>query len=320
MSPVLQTRKPSVLAVLTAIIVTAIWVGTTVPSATAQLVVFDTGFEYSGGEPAIGSDAANLNGADGQIGTFSGALPFGNGAFNPDLMGFDDHGGPNQTSRILYVDRPLADGSFFAELASTIPVDGATVSFEVGTRRSAGDLIVAHEKDYDIIGWDGGGNESFHLRVSAHSGDLAGEVQRIGVISDAGGTLNWDLQTVVGDDADLDLDSTGGSFNRGHVGVLNLTLGASGYVLDFENFSTRNTPNAYTTDVLPYNGAASELARIEFTFAGDFDANDPGSTSRQGGYVLDNIHVALVPEPHSLALALIAAAGMFVRVRTESSH
>ena len=278
----------------------------------ADDIFFRTRFEYAGGEPTIGQDAANLNGANGQIGTFSGAIPFGNGNAHPDdpeLMGFVTHGGPNQSSRLLLIDRPIADGVFSANLAKPAPVDGTKVSFEVGTRRSAGDIAVAREKDYDIIGYDAGGNESFHLRVSAHSGDLTGEVMRLGVVSDNGGTVTWDLPTVIGDDADLDLDSTGGSFNRGHVAVVDLALRSDGFVVDFENFSTRNTPNSYTTAILPYNGSATELTRIEFTLPGDI--TDPNNTSVQGGYVLDNIIVS-VPEPGSVVLGLIAAAGLFV--------
>lgn len=284
----------------------------------AQTVVFNTGFEYSGGEPTIGMDAANLNGADGQIGTFSGTLPFGNGDHSTDLMGFEDNGGPNNFSRLLEVDRPLADGFFTAELSQTIPVDGARVSFEVGTRRSAGTAGIEHVKDYDIIGLDGAGNESFHVRVSAHSGDLAGEVQRLGVLSNGGATLTWDLPTIVGDDADGDLDSTGGGHNRGYNAAVELILGATGYQIDFENFFTSNrnpTPNAYLTDVLPYNESATELAEVRFTFAGGIDPNDPGSTSLQSGYALDNIRVALVPEPNTVVLALIATLGIFTRTR-----
>ncbi|MDC0936263.1 hypothetical protein OAS39_08235 [Pirellulales bacterium] len=318
MSAVLLTRKLSICASITAVLIGAI-----VQSAAAQPVVFSTGFEYSGGEPVIGLDAANLNSADGQIGTFSGTLPFGNGN-NPgtEFMGLQTHGGPNQSSRILLADRGLADGSFFANLAGTIPVDGATVSMEVGTRRSAGDLAVAHEKDYDIIGLDGAGNESFHLRVSAHSGDLAGEVERLGVISDAGSTLTWDLPTVVGDDADGDLTSD--RYRRGNVAVLDLTLEDDGFFVSLENFRVdadtgADVSNAYTTAKVPYNGLASELARIEFTFQGAFEVNgvdQSDDSSFQGGYALDNIQVTGVPEPNSVALAVIFAAGMFVKTRT----
>lgn len=329
MITVLLTRKPSISAVFTAVLitaamVTAIGVGTMVQSATAQ-VVFDSGFEYSGGEPTVGTDAANLNGADGQIGTFSGTLPIGDGS-NPgiELMGFDDHGGPNpNNSRILFVDRAVADGSFFANLASTIPVDNANVSFELGTRRSSGTKGRQHVKDYDIIGWDGSGNESFHLRISANSEDddpvdTVGARMRVGNVSDAGGTVTWDLPTVVGADADFDMENTGGSFNRGHIATFNLSLGDTGYVLDWENFSTRMDPNAYTTAELPYNGPATELAKIEITFQGAFEANGVDQTddnSFRSGYALDNLRVALVPEPHSVALALMATAGMFLRRR-----
>ena len=305
-------------------ILTAILMGGVVQTASAQ-VVFDTGFEYSGGEPVVGLDAANINGADGQIGTFSGDLPFGDGNNSgPEFIGFQTHGGPNQGSRVLLADRPLADGSFFANLASTIPVDGATVSFEVGTRRTNGDSAPAgseREKDYEIIGWDGAGNESFHLYVSAYSGTgLPGEAERLGVVSDSGGTTTFDLPTVVGDDADGDLP--GDRYRRGNVAIINMTLEDDGFFVDFENFrqdadnNNADISNAYTTAKLPYNGSATELSRIEFTFAGGFEVNGVDQSADrnfQGGYALDNIRVTGVPEPNTIVLALIAVAGMLAR-------
>ena len=318
MNVVPRTRFRSICAVAAAALI-----GVVVSTATAQVVVFNTGFEYSGGEPVIGMDAANINGADGQIGTFSGAIPFGDGNNpDPEFMGFQTHGGPNQSSRILLADRPLADGSFFADMASTIPVDGATVSFELGTRRSAGDLAVAHEKDYDIIGLDGSGNESFHLRISAHSGDLTGERERLGVISDNGGTLTWDLPTLIGNDADGDLPSD--RYRRGNIAIINMDLEDDGFFLSLQNFridpdTGNDVSNSYSTDKLPYNGLAAELAQIEFTFPGAFLVNGVDTTddsSFQGGYALDNILVTGVPEPTSVALSLLAAVGLLALPRT----
>ena len=289
----------------------------------AQGVAFRTRFEYTGGvsaEPTIGLDAANLNGANGQIGTFSGDLPFGDGN-NPDpqFMGLQTHGGPNQSSRILLADRPLADGSFFANLVAPISVDRAKVSVEVGTRRSAGDLQTAHEKDYDIVGLDGSGNESFRLRVSAHSGDLTGEVARLGVVSDNGSTVTWDLPTVVGDDADGDLTSD--RFRRGNIAAIDLKLESDGFTVMFENFRVNNAgddlSNSYTTAKLPYNGPATELSRIEFTYAGAFLVNgidQDDDSSFQSGYALDNIVVG-VPEPVAGALVVFAAGAMLLGCR-----
>ncbi len=312
MRTVLFVPKPSFCALVFAAVI-----GSVVQPATSQ-VVFYSGFEYSAGEPTVEFQASALNGADGQIGLFSGSLPFGNGDHSGFLMGFEDNGGPNNTSRLLEVDRPLESGFFTAELSQTIPVDGARVSFEVGTRRSAGTTGIEHVKDYDIIGLDGAGNESFHVRVSAHSGDLTGEVQRLGVVSNFDADLDWDLPTLVGDDADGDLDNTGGSHNRGFNAAVELILGATGFQIDFENFMTdsRNpTPNAYLTDILPYNESATELSEVRFTFAGGIDLNDPSSTSFQGGYALDNIKVELIPEPNTVVLALIATVGACARPR-----
>ena len=325
-------RRLSVFAVVTTFLL-----GVTIYPATAQ-VVFFTGFEYPGGEagePSVDFDAANLNGAIDQIGTFSGDLPFGDGnnasSNDPQFMGFGTHGGPNQNSRVMLGDRPLRDGSFFANLASTIPVDGARVSFELGTRRTNGDTAPAgseREKDYEIIGWDSSGNESFHLYISAFSGDsMPGEAERLGVVSGAGSTIDFDLDTVQGDDADGDLP--GDRHRRGNVAIIDMTLEDDGFFIDFENFrqdpdnNNADISNAYTTAKLPYNGPATELSKIEFTFAGGFEVAGAGDQSLdrnfQGGYALDNIRVALVPEPNSAVLALIAAVGTCARARRRTA-
>lgn len=295
--------------------------GAFAPELSATNIVFRSGFEYSGGNPTVEMDAAALNGADDQIGTFSGNLAFGDGSNSPNLVGFTDHGGPNQFSQILYLDRPLADGSFFANMSETVPLDNTTFSFEVGTRRSRGDEVDPHAKDYDIIGLDENGNESFHLRISGHSDDdgpdfpFAGERMRVGFVSDDGNVVNYDLPTSVGDDADFDMDGTGGRFDRGEIAIISLQLEDDGFVLDFEGKFDDNGPTrTYTTEKLDYNGSASELAQIEFTFQGAFLVNGVDTTADsafQVGFVLDNLLVARVPEPSSAVMVVIASGGLW---------
>ena len=251
----------------------------------AQTVVFQSGFEYVV-EPVVGTDAANLNGAIDQIGAFSGTLPTAAGSFDPDLMGFRDHPGPNNLTRVLQIDRPNASGSFFANFEQAIALDQAEVSFEVGTRRTSGEFGDA--KDYDIIGLDAAGNKSFHVRISADSGDASiGRRERVAIVTDDGANVVYDLPTVVGEDRDEDVESIGNLRDLGEIALIQLSLQPDGYVLDFENFIPDGgvrPANAYTTDVLPYNGTASQLSRIEFTFKGDAADN-----SFRGGHVLDNL-------------------------------
>ena len=250
-----------------------------------QTVVFQSGFEYVT-EPVVGVDAANLNGANGQVGLFSGILPTASGSFSPDLMGFKDHPGPNNLTRVLQLDRPNTDASFFAEFDQAISVDGATVSFEVGTRRTSGSF--GDVKDYDIIGWDSAGSESFRVRISANSADDAfGQRERVAIVSNQGADILYDLPTVLGEDRDEDVESIGNVADVGEIARIELSLQSDGYVLDFENFIPAGgvrPANSYTTEMLPYNGSATEIARLEFTIKGHPDDN-----SFRGGHVLDNI-------------------------------
>lgn len=284
-----------------------------VSNPSSAVVVFNAGFEY-GVEPtsaAIGNDAANLNGMFGQVGTFSGAIPNGidvnnanqSGNFAPDLMGFEN--GPNG-GRLLWVDRPTADGSFSLNMANDgVKLDGnATFSFDVGTRRTQNG---SDEKDYDIIGFDGNGNESFHLRVSANNNNALNN-RRLNAIVD-GGTLVTDFG--VGD-ANGDVPNTGGpAFGLADIANIELTLRTNGYIIDF--FRDAGTDIDYTTGLINYNGNANTLTRIDVAFNGNLTNQVLAS-----GFILDNLLVngdSVIPEPTTGLLALLGMGAMGLRRR-----
>ena len=246
---------------------------------TGQTTVFQTGFEYAfESSPLSPSD---LNGATGQIGSWSGDdFPEGIGNFAPDTIGFEDH--PDNGSRLLWLDRPTTSTgdpgaeiiSLFADLTDDIFTAGATFSFEAGTRRTGGN----NNKDWDLIGLDNNGNESFHLRVGTNNngGD------RMGFVSEAGTSVTFDLPTVVGEDGANDLDNIGGTpFDNDEIGKITVNTGVNGYSFAFEHGR-----NSYTTDTLSYNGPATELSQIQITYS----ASD--NTGVNSGYVLDNLLVS----------------------------
>ena len=110
--------------------------------------------------------------------------------------------------------------------------------------------------------------------------------ERVGVVSN-GGAVMFDLPTVVGTDRDEDVEGIGNVADLVEIALIQLSLQPTGYVLDFENFipvGGVRPANAYTTDVLPYNGTATDISRLEFTIKGD-----PNDNSFRGGHVLDNI-------------------------------
>jgi hypothetical protein len=245
----------------------------------AQETVFATGFEYNL-EPVVISPA-DLNGADGQVGQWSGEeFPEGIGdiLISPDSVGFIDNpfGG-----LAMLLDRPTGDfdgndltGSYFADLESVITLLGGRVSFDVGTRRTGGN----NEKDYDIVGRGSDGSESFRVRVGTNNN--GGE--RLGVVTNGGATVLFDLPTAVGEDMPADLDNMGAPpfTETDQIGTVALLLGADGYTIDFTSPN-----NAYTTEQIPYNGGATDLAQLEFTYEASTDAG------RNSGYLLDNVLV-----------------------------
>ena len=267
-------------------------------SAVGQDTVFFSGFEYDL-EPIV-FEPADLNGATDQVGLWSGdEFPEGIGDILelPDSVGIvpSPYGGS-----LMVLDRPDGDidgtrpnvepnsdftGSYFADLSDAILLLGAEVSFDVGTRRTAGN----QNKDYDIIGRDSSGEESFHLRVGTNNN--GGE--RLGVVTDGGATVSFDLPTVVGNDAPADIDNTGG-FNladgpgfAAEIAMVVVHLGGEGYSVDFSypDEGTSGNANAYTTDVISYNGIGVDLTQIEFTYEAS------SATGRNSGYILDNVLV-----------------------------
>ena len=113
----------------------------------------------------------------------------------------------------------------------------------------------------------------------------------LATVSD-GGNVTYDLPTIDGDDFNGDLPGAGKPpYDPGLLGVVELTLGAEGYSLFFESGT-----NFYTSDVLAYNGEASSISQLAFTFFGDENENPLRS-----GFVLDDILVSGVVVEESLA-------------------
>lgn len=255
----------------------------------AQDTLFFAGFEGFDEIPFV-IEPADLNADSKLIGEWSGEeFPEGQGdiLILPDSVGIlpSPYGG-----NLLLLDRPSGDfdgndltGSFFANLTQAAPLLGSEVSFQVGTRRTGGD----EAKSYSIIGRDESGEESFHIRVSANNN--GGE--RLGYV--AGGETVFDLPTVIGEDKANDLDNTGGfNIDNGpglgaEIANVLVRLGRDGYVIDFSypEENTSSNANAYVTALLPYNGAATQLSQLEFTYEAST------ANGRNSGYILDEILV-----------------------------
>lgn len=255
-----------------------------------QDTIFFSGFEYDVLPFVI--MPSELNGAIDQIGEWSGdEFPEGRGDIvtAPDSVAIVPS--PFGGNLFLY-DRGTGDedgnditGSFFADFTKPVGLLGAEVSFQVGTRRTGGN----NEKDYDVVGRGSDGEEAFRLRIGTNNNGG----QRLGYVADGGNSVVFDLPTIVGEDSTNDLDNMGGFTEANGPGLgqeianVLVRLGPSGYVVDFSypEGATSANANAYTTVPLPYNGSATDLAQLEFTY--EASAND-GFNS---GYVLDEVLV-----------------------------
>ncbi len=238
----------------------------------AQEVVFRNTFDYPGGQlPEIADDAANFNGSVNQVGEYSGQLPAGDvtsdGAPSSALFRLLDD------EPFLMVDRALEPWTITATLAKAVPVNGTRVEFFAGIRRTGG-----HAKDPHIVGLDADGNESFHVMFSASNAEEEGRL-RIGVETEGGGSAIWDFETVEGEDAAGDFGFFNGN-HQGGVAQVTLNLKDSGYVMTV----LKGGNLLYKTGVLPFNGDASTVAKIEFRGNG-------GATGIATGFWLDDVIV-----------------------------
>ena len=249
-------------------------------SLTASLqaaTVFQTGFDYASA-PTLSTDGSSLNGATGQIGTFSGAMR-----------------GPSVTSgAALRMDgrgTGTGDWTLTATLSETIAFNGSTVSFDFGNFRTSD-----HSKDNTIIGFDSSNVEVFRLVVSAATG-TPGENLRLGTSNGITPTT-WDLATTVGADADSDFPA----FQAEPSGTISMLLSSTGYILSLDG------ANDYTTSEIIFSGG-TDLAYLEFR------GQSGGSNGTDGGMLLDNISVASVPEPSTTALLGLGGLALILRRR-----
>jgi hypothetical protein len=243
--------------------------------STQAATVFQTGFDYASA-PTLTTAGSSLNGATGQIGTFSGAMR------GPSLTG----GG------VLRMDGRGAgsgDWTLTATLSETIAFDGSTVSFDFGNFRTG-----SHVKDNIVIGFDSFNVEVFRLVLSAVN--TTGEGYRIGT-SD-GTTTTWDLTTTVGTDADNDLPA----FQTVPSGTISMVFSSTGYILSLDG------ANDYTTSEITFS-AGIDLAYLEFR------GQSADSNATAGGMLLDNISVAAIPEPGTYALLAGLTGLVFVMLR-----
>ncbi|MEM7387309.1 MAG: LamG-like jellyroll fold domain-containing protein, partial [Verrucomicrobiota bacterium] len=238
------------------------------------VVVFQSGFEYANGFPDVGLDARNLNGADDQIGAFSGELPeadVSGGLGDMQTVSPKDIAG----DQFILVDRPLEPHVLSAEFASPIPVVGSIVSFHYATRRTG-----SHSKDVPIVGIDEDGNEVFHLIVSAKSDPPDGE--RLGFLGpDEGGEPEpvFDFEVVSGEDGHGDFNNVGANPGVNGVSEVRLFLLAQGFVVDY-----RKPGRGYRTEILPYRNDPSTFSKIEIRSNG-------GATGVSSGFFFDDLVV-----------------------------
>ncbi|YCM46725.1 hypothetical protein V2O64_11905 [Verrucomicrobiaceae bacterium 227] len=257
-----------------------------------QTLVFKTEFDYSGEVPVIGTDAANLNGADGQVGTFSGTVPIGEGGFGGSELITIGRTTGMTVDTYLRADRGVQNFAFSADFTRPVQLEGTTLSFDFATSRTDG----AHGKDNQVVGISANGDEVFHLWISAKSAGADG--LRIGYEGAETGGIVWDLPTTLGEDATGDIGFFNGNTDATGVvlpGSIRLTLRNEGFVINFAGGSAGGEgglTKLYTSEVLAFKGAGTDLARIEFR--GEGGANN----NLRGGFWLDDlqVHGAIAPD------------------------
>lgn len=264
-------------------------------TAFSQTLVFNTGFDYPNGAPAIDELADDLDGAEGQIGTFSGFLPLGEGGLGGEQVITLRATNEDPPNTYLVADRATADFAFSAVFAAPIEIINANISFQIATSRTGPD----HNKDNEIIGFSASGEEVFHLWVSARN-DAEPDGLRLGFESSDTEGIQWNIPTSFGADASGDIGFFNGDVEDSTINLpstFRLALGANGFQINFSSGglggSGGDSLGLYQSRNISYNGTGTDLARIEFRGQGG-DNND-----LRGGFWLDDLTAngVLVPEP-----------------------
>ena len=246
---------------------------------------FQTGFEYTAGAPVVGTDAANLNGADEQVGTWSGTVSTAiNGEGGTEVFSFQDVSG----DQFLLTDNPGETAIFDAVFTNPVTIDSGRVSLDLAHRRSIGD----QGKDLEVVGLDSLGQESFHLVVSGNSGGVTRARLGIRTLNDEGTTI-FDLPTAIGEDSPGDLPFFTGIQENGF-GTVNIAMEQDGYVITFSRGGF-----IYTTEMLDFNGTPVDLSRLRFIVPGSPNVDD------RGGLWLNDIQVrgiTTAPAPQRLTI------------------
>ena len=244
-----------------------------VSSALSQNIVFHSGFEYPNGElPTVELDAAALNGAIEQVGTWSGELPTALGDGAPNATFFREI----NDNHFLIIDRPEAPFALVGAFTEAVPLAGTRVTYRFSVKRTGG-----HNKDSHVVGLDAEGNESFHI-VASSENNTEGEKNRLGIEAN-GGEKIWDFDAVEGEDNDGDFPFNNSLGNTNNVGTVVLDLMEEGYAM---TVSKGEGNFLFKTGLLPYNSTeANSMASIEIRVNG-------GGTGVSTGMWLDKVTVS----------------------------
>lgn len=265
-------------------------------------VVFATEFDYPDGIPTI-IIPENLNGADEQIGTFSGTPPT-DASEASRFITVTNTTGARESDTYLLAEGANQDFTILANFTDPLELNGAVFSFDIGTSRISSD----HSLDNQIIGFSTDGEEVFHLWVSAKSTNdpTANDELRLGFEEAGTNDILWDLPFGTGFLAGSDENGDIGFFN-GDTDDPSVRLPSSfiiflsdeGFRVQFiggvagGNGSSGGSLSLYSSGRVPFSGSGTNLARIEFRGMGG------DSENTQSGFWLDDIEVRgiLVPEP-----------------------
>ncbi len=185
--------------------------------------------------------------------------------------------------------------TYIATLSETIPLAGASVSFDFGLGRTATGL--GHTKDFQLIGFDSLGNQAFNINAWAENPNVG--------MTPSGQGLRWEATTggstvllAGGNVIDLPgaADAVGDISAPSGFGNMTISLSATGYTLNW----VRGATIGWTTDEIAFNEAAIDLTSISFN----------QRVTGNSGHNIDNIVVTAIPEPSSSVLLLGGLGGL----------
>jgi hypothetical protein len=193
---------------------------------------------------------ANFNDSNTEENTAAANLDLGTSVGSWSNFSANSHVRAQGPDKVLLIDRDA--GPFAAKALFTAPIDlnKAIISFKAAIRRTIGN----DSKNITVMGLDDAANKSFELVITANT--TAGAKRRLAYMDPNASLI------IIPQGYDNEIQYMDDTFDPNKLRLITLSLQDTGYTVNFNN-------GAWQSNLLAFNGSASQIAKIQFSGSND---------------------------------------------------